>query len=564
MSGSIRSSVFVLVAGITAGLVAPLTAEAVTESTAPPVLKEFYDQQPTWAPCVVEPVDLEGQDAGSQEATKKVLPTLECAKIKVPLNYKDPDGERLSLAISRLKAEDESKRKGVVLYNPGGPGGSGLPFPAAYRDSQFRDVYDVVSFDPRGVGRSSGLRCEVTPGLAPSNSRPTDAEFAAWAAEARAKEEACDRAGGGIRPYINTSNTARDMDIIRGVLGEKKINYLGTSYGTYLGAVYGTLFPQNLARSVLDSSVHPEWIWREQFKNQAVAARENVDAWAKWISERNESFGLGRTQQEVMGTIEKIAKRLDQEPLAVLGVKLLDRRTFDFALGYGARYRPQWQIAGWIVGALEWATRPGDASAPSEATTKDAAQAAKVLASLGIAETSKGVFDTVTCEVDWPRDLNTYYDDMRVYREKYPYGVGVGAAAPKACTFRSYSPDEWPPYVQRSGYQTGIVIQAEGDTQTRYDGGAAMAQRLRNQLVSVSDEGAHGLYGHNTCATDIVDAYFVDGVLPASRVTCAGDPRPNVPTDEDAALVAPLSPTGLEAKVRQFIADSKLEPLAMR
>jgi pimeloyl-ACP methyl ester carboxylesterase len=512
---------------------APAALAGPPPATADARLTAFSDQRPTWAPC----------DTGGLGAQ------LECATITVPLDYRHPDGDRLSLAISRHRATDPAHRRGVLLLNPGGPGGSGLLLPAVFLDRDIAKGYDLIGFDPRGVGRSSPLVCEVTPELATPNTRPADAEFAAWAADAQAAEQGCDRAGGGIRPFINTPNTARDMDVIRGVLGEKKINYLGFSYGTYLGAVYGSLFGRNLDRNVLDSSVHPEWIWRPQFEEQAIAIGSNVDEWAAWTGQRNKAFGLGASAQQVLGTVEDLAAKLAAKPVGDF-----DRSTLDLVIGQGARYRPLWAVLGQLLDEVRAAV-----SGQQTAAGADAVAAGRLLANLGIAEVREGVFDTVTCEADWPRDLQTYYADMRLFRERYPYGFGVVRAAPTTCTFRSFTPPDRITDLRRDGYPVGLVIQAEGDAQTRYDGGPAMAYRLRDNLVSVSDDGTHGLYGRNTCATAIVDRYLLDGVLPGSRSVCPGDPRPPIPSDTAPAQVQPHAAAALEATVRQFIAAKHLD-----
>jgi hypothetical protein len=145
------------------------------------------------------------------------------------------------------------------------------------------------------------------------------------------------------------------------------------------------------------------------------------------------------------------------------------------------------------------------------------------------------VYDTVNCEADWPTDLNTYYEDMRWFRDHYPYadgnGSGVIGAAPTNCTFRSFTPPEPLIPLRRNGYPTGVVIQADGDPATQYDGGPAMAAALGDQLISVRDSGEHGHYGSNPCVTDKIDNYLINGVLPPSRSECTATPRPPVPAD---------------------------------
>lgn len=460
-----------------------------TGSDPPDPLAEFVEQKPAWAACAQE---------------------LECATVVAPLDYQDPAAGRISLSVSRKKAS--GVRRGVLVVNPGGPGGSGLGMPAFFANSALGRAYDLIGFDPRGVGGSTALTCRSVPEIATTDSRPPDSEFAKWAAEARAAEEACEQSGGGIRRFVNTANTARDVDVIRAVLGEQKINYLGFSYGTYLGAVYGSLFPQRLDRSVLDSAVHPERLWHGQLKSQAVATRHNVELWAAWVAQGNGAAKLGASPADVLATVEKVAARL-----AVAPVGGHDRTEFDAAVGVGARFRPLWTDLAAIVSDLDGGADPRR-SVELSARMADSARA----------ELRPGVYDAVTCEADWPRDLEGYYEEMRVFRDRYPYGFGVLRAAPTACTFRTFTPPEPMVALRRDGYPVGVVVQAEGDTQTQYESGPAMAARLGDNLITVLDEGKHGIYGTgNACVDAAVDRYLVDGVLPGSSHTCPGDPRPD-------------------------------------
>ncbi|ONI73499.1 alpha/beta hydrolase [Actinosynnema sp. ALI-1.44] len=516
--------------------VAPVASAAV-----PPGLQEFYGQKPTWKPC----------------ADEGPLAELQCATLTVPMNYRKPGDERIAVTISKLPAKDPAKRRGVLLLNPGGPGGEGVDLPLAFADRPIAQVYDMIGFDPRGVGRSTPLECENTPSIASLPSRPTDEQFAVFTAQARSDEAACERAAGGLRPYINTPNTARDMDVIRGVLGEKKINYLGFSYGTYLGAVFGSLFPASLDRNVLDSAVSPDWIWREQFKQQAVAMRQNTEAMFKWIGERNSVYGLGTSQAEVFATTEALAAKLATKPIEDPLYGTVDRSAYDLIVGFISRFRPAWDEQGRMIKAFKAAS--DGTLATESAEVRDAVKAAKLVKELGIANTFNGVFQTVTCEADWPQDLQIYYSDMRLFREKNPYGFGVLRAAPTECTFRSFKPADRVTDLKRSGYQTGLVIQAEGDANTQYDGGPAMATRLKDQLVSVADDGTHGLYTRNACASTIIDNYLVNGVLPGSRVTCPGDPRPDIPADEQAAGRSARAPQAdVTDSVQRFISEKRL------
>ncbi|MFC5110940.1 alpha/beta fold hydrolase [Kibdelosporangium philippinense] len=522
------------------------TVAAVTQPVAaaePAGLQEFYGQQAQWGRCVDFGRPIEG---------------LQCATLVVPMNYRKPGAERISLTISRMPAKDPAKRKGALMLIPGGPGGSGLLLPYWDAERPIGQVYDLVSFDPRGVGESTQLHCEGGAPVGEVSSRPTDDQFELFTARARMAEAECERAGGGLRPYVNTPNIARDMDVIRGVLGEQKINFVGTSYGSYVAAVYGSLFPNKVNRNVFDSAVHPDEIWRGTWRSQAVAARANVDALFTWLGERNSVYGLGKSHAEVYASSRALAAKLIEKPIInpdngeTMTITHYDR----FVLGFLSRARSAWDYLGRQIKTFK-AIAEGTIAADSPAA-KDATDAAAVVREFAIPRTREGVFDTVRCEADWPQDLSFYYNEMKVFREEYPYWDGVAKVAPNNCTFRSFTPPDKVTELKRAGYPTGVVIQAEGDTNTAYAGGPAMASKLRNHLISVADDGTHDLYGYNPCVNELVDRYLIDGVLPGTRVTCPGAQRPDIPADNAETVSRRAVPQpNLTEFARRFVAEEQ-------
>ncbi|MZE76624.1 alpha/beta hydrolase [Streptomyces sp. SID5475] len=353
------------------------------------------------------------------------------------------------------------------------------------------------------------------------DSRPDDSAFPALVADTRAKEAACARTGGAVRRTLNSATVARDMDVIRAVLRERKLNFLGYGDATYTGAVYGTLFPRRMDRSVLDSSRNPEVDWRGQYKSQAYAIRDNVDAWAAWAGRRDGHFGLGTSGRRVIASVERAADSLAETP-----VGYMDRTGFDAAVGALAADRTQWDELGDLVSAL--VHRPGDPD------TERRANAALQPWEEPEGELRPGAVEAATCEDDWPTDMAVYREDMRRFKEKYPYGLGVLRAQPWVCAFRSFTPSERPPYIRNSGYPKGLVVHAEGNPVLRHAGGRAMAERLGHRLVTVADDGSNDVYAvrGNRCVDARVTTYLLTGVLPRRAETvCAGAPRPDVPAD---------------------------------
>lgn len=465
----------------------------------------------------------------------KEMPVLECATIKVPMDYARPKGKQISLAISRLLATDAGKRRGVLFTNPGGPGGEGSFMPLAYAEEPIARVYDIYGIDARGLGGSTQLECDLTRvPEAPETSRPADKDFPKIAAQARALAAGCARAGGEFRRHVNTANTARDMNRLRAVLGEKKINYLGVSYGTWLGAVYGQMFPQHLDRSVLDSSLDPDKTWREQAFDVVDTIAANVRAWSRWTARRDATFGLGHTRREVRMNVERIAAALRKGPVA--GFKNISE--FDTLVGSSVRYRQLWaSLAKNLRKTLdEIDGRPAD---PRLARSNHRAAAA---AEQMDEKTMNGVYFAVLCEWDWPTKLEVYYRDMRRVRDTMPYDNSVSQLAPHPCAFNDVAV-EAPPAIGRARYPRGLVLASEGDTQTPLVNGQVMARTLGSSLVAVRDEGQHGQYAAgdpdpqnpvnaNKCVDDIVNAYLVDGIQPPRRVHCdSANPPADVPTD---------------------------------
>ncbi|WP_433547517.1 alpha/beta fold hydrolase [Streptomyces sp. CA-294286] len=477
-------------------------------------LRTFLSQQPRWAP------------AGDGHGPAAV----EHATIEAPLDYSRPGGPRITLALSRVRAADPARRRGVLLSlngGPGGDGGLGRALPARLADATpLGDVYDLIGFDPRGTGDSTRLEGEDSPTSTPFDSRPPDEVFAALAADMRERDQGCLRAGGELRPYINTRNNARDMDLIRAVLGEERISFVGWAYGTLLGAVYGTMFPERLERSVLDSSVHPDWDWREQFKSQALANRENVDAWALWTGERPTRFGLGRDAGEVIASVERTASRL-----AALDGGIALRTTFDLVMGTHAADRGRWESLADLVAGLLEAASANDADAPAKAGGLLAGQR-EWRPGKPAGGRRDAVLEAVTCETVWPDQLDVYHRDMRAFRAHSPYGLGVMRAQPWVGTFRSFTPPEPATRVANPGYPGGLVVQADGDPFDHCPGAYAMADRLGHRLVLVADSGAHEIYalGANPAVDAHVNRYLLEGVRPAEPVTTVpGVPRPAVP-----------------------------------
>lgn len=448
-------------------------------------------------------------------------PRLTCTTVEVPLNHRDPDGRKIEVAVSRLAATGD--RRGVLVVNPGGPALPGLDTPgqwAAELPASIVDGYDLVGFDPRGVGHSTPQSCglEVTD---PSGFFPypaADGSIDANVAAARATAGQCaDKLGDDLR-YFTTANTARDLDVIRGKLGEEKISYWGQSYGTYLGAVYGALHPDRTDRVVLEGNVDPGNVWAGE------AAR-----WGKGMADRFPDAAkvaaaqgvLGRTPDEVTDAYLALAERLDREPAPVPGTQASLNgamlRNVTYALLLDNETLPVlaqvWQTATNIVdGTL---------------TAADADVIKQVFAGTppvpGVpADNQATMFLALTCgDAAWPHDVDDYAAKVGQDREKWPLTAGMPQNV-WPCAFWP-EPVEDPVTVDDKGPHNVMVLQNRRDHATPWESGVALREALgdRATLVGV-DNGGHYVFGAGSaCADEATVDFLSGGDLPRDDVECA-------------------------------------------
>lgn len=489
-------------AGLIASTVPLLTATQVSAAPA----ADYQPQKPAWQRCSPE-----------QPAS------YECATLKVPLDYRRPDGRTIDLAISRMKSENSAKRHGIMLLNPGGPGGSGLDLPLMMNEAMPKDVreqYDLIGFDPRGVGASSPITCGLND--AEQNfDRPYRAEsFPSDVAWARTVAEKCREKAGSVLPYITTRNTARDMDAIRAALGERKISYVGYSYGTYLGAVYSQMFPQRTDRFVLDSGVDPQRIWRGMIQVWATEAEPAFARWTQWAAERSAEYQLGDSPKAVSDTFWALVARADREPIDFEGQKITGDiiRSARGVFFYPAQATP-------LMVALKAAA---EGKPLPEGT--DRAELKRLLAGdRGAAEPASdngtAVFWTVVCgdTGNWPRYTEQYERDAAKDKVRYPL-YGDFASNIKPCAFWDRPVESATPMHKKANV---LTVQNEWDSQTPLVSGQGLHRALKgSRMVLAAGGEGHGVYlvDPASCANAPVNAYLGTGRLPAEDVTCQTPP----------------------------------------
>ncbi|MCN9242677.1 alpha/beta hydrolase [Streptomyces sp. RY43-2] len=449
--------------------------------------------------------------------------TLQCASVTVPLDHANPRGRQISLALSRVPHTAKTYQ-GPLLVNPGGPGGSGLMlagFVAATLPKKVAAQYDVIGFDPRGVGKSKpALTC--TPGRAkpvrPDSVPSTPALEQAGVSRAASFAKACATKYARVLPYIDTVSAVRDMDAIRQALGARKINYFGYSYGTYLGAVYAKLFPQRVRRLVLDSIVDPGGVWYDDNIEQDYAFNDRHRAFLAWVAKYHSTYHLGTDPAVVESKWYAMRRALAKHPA---GKKVGAAELEDIFMpgGYFNGYWPNLAVA---FAAYVNRHDPGPLVTAYDKVGKvDAA-----------GDNSYSVYTAVQCrDTAWPRDWARWRRDTWAVHAKAPFMAWSNTWYNAPCAFWRTAPLR-PVDVANDALPPTLLFQATEDAATPYHGGVRVHRLLRgSRLVVERGGGNHGVtLSGNACLDRHLTAYLADGKVPRGRgeadAVCARRPDP--------------------------------------
>ncbi|MFF5129401.1 alpha/beta hydrolase [Streptomyces syringium] len=457
---------------------------------------------------------------------------IQCGFVTVPVDYTKPNGRTIEIAVDRVRSTGKAgERQGALLYNPGGPGGSGMKFPRRVTTknplwTKTSKAYDFVGFDPRGVGHSAPISCTDPQKFvsAPKADPVPDSEADKRAQRKKAKEYAdgCHERSGKLLPHLTTMNTARDVDVVRAALGEKKLNFLGISYGTYLGAVYGTLFPSHVRRMVVDSVVNPaqDNIWYEANLEQDVAFEGRFKDWTKWVAQHDGTFHLGNTQAKVQKQWEKLRASAKKKPIGgVVGPAELISFFQDAA----------YYDSAWVPVAETWSKYlAGDEKALVEAAGPDLSDTVGNAAK----ENGNAVYTAVECaDAKWPTSWKKWDRDNTRIHQQAPFMTWANAWMNLPCaTWKSKqgTPLE---VATHKGLPQTLIVQSDRDAATPYVGAVELHKRFKgSRLITEKGAGSHGVVGLvNPCINDRVDAYLIEGKLDAKDVTCAPHATPEPP-----------------------------------
>ena len=467
----------------------------------------------------------------------------QCTTLQVPLDYGRPGGRTIALEVSRIPAADPAKRKGVLLTNGGGPGPS-LDVPTALGGllpPEVRDSYDIVAFDPRGIGYSTPINCgrgadELVRDLQFSIlSFPAgDGSIDANVAYGKRMAKQCAANSGGLLQHITTANVARDMDQIRRALGERTVSYYGISWGTYVGSLYRALFPATVDRMVIDSSVDPVLRGYPDFRTFSGAMEDRWPDLASFAVANRDTVRLGATPRQVRRNYLALAAKLDRHPVTLAETKAPINgnylRLFTWQLSYSDAALTATDDAPVPVMAQFW--RAAGNAAAGQATAADRA----VLAGLANDLVAHGTLPNVpqdnlfssgwayACgDAAWPRDVRSYARNTAADRREFPLTAGAPANyAP--CSAWLTRPAEAEPKVEPTGRRNVLILQNDRDPATPLRTAQGMHRAMgRDSVLVTVDAGGHGVLVHprpNACAIGALESYLVDGDLPAHDKAC--------------------------------------------
>jgi pimeloyl-ACP methyl ester carboxylesterase len=497
---------FAALAAATAVVLSGLTVSTVA-SAAPEKAPEFTPKTIEWGEC---------------DNPRLVQAGARCGFLEVPLDYADPAGEKIKLAVSRVTHKSpDSEYQGPMLVNPGGPGGSGLIY-AIFGDfvpDGGGDGYDWIGFDPRGVGSSQpSVSCipdydgynrpyfvPITPGIERT-----------WLQRSKSYAQACGDNAGELLDHMTTVDSANDVESIRKALGVEQINYYGFSYGTYLGQVYGTLFPERFRRVVFDGNVNPKRVWYDANIDQDIAFDKNIKVYFDWVAKYDSVYHLGTTGRQVEALFYKKQAELLRAPAG--GVIGPDEWT-DIFLQAG------YYVYGWedIANAFAGFVHDGDWQTLQE-----------LYGTPPFDDNGHAVYLAVSCtDTQWPTNWNKWRVDNWLTFVKAPFETWGNAWFNAPCLYWPGKASK-PVKVDGRRVDSALLINETLDGATPYSGALEVRKLFPNSVLieGVGGTTHSGSLSGVECTDSLIVDYLKTGALPArkagngSDVQCDPVPQP--------------------------------------
>lgn len=489
---------------LVAGPVAPDARLADVHSYTPPKI--------SWGACSDERL----KDAGAT-----------CGFVKVPLNYSNPKGQKIKIAVSKIDASKKVSYRGAMLVNPGGPGGSGLGL-ARLGSAVPKNAgmgYDWIGFDPRGVGSSEpSMTCDtkVTQPVRPYYSPTNSTRLRAWVARSKDYASKCGDKNKAMLPHLRSSNTVYDMESIRKALGRTKLNFYGFSYGTYIGQLYATKYPTKVRRFVLDGVVNASQAWYPANLDQNYAFEKTMSVWFDWVAENDATYGLGTDGAEVREKWYALRARLVMKPRPGLG---------------GDEWIETFLSAGYYV--YDWDHLAHLFVSADKGDFKPAAdEYAAANPSTAGSDNGYAVYLGVQCtDAPWPKDWGVWSKDAWAAHHKAPFLSWSNTWFNAPCKW-------WPtqsgqrPYMGSTTAPGMLLVAETFDAATPYSGALATRKRFpKSSLIEGKNGTTHsGSLSGIACTDDRIADYLLTGKLPkrtagnSSDVQCDPVPTPDATT----------------------------------
>ena len=459
-------------------------------------LKKYYGQKLAWKAC------------GDHD----------CARLEVPLDYRRPGGRAISLALLRVPASGH--RIGSLVVNPGGPGAPGTGYAAAGSSvfgAPLLEHYDIVGFDPRGTGHSSPVDCLSDSALdqyVAVDPTPNDpSEEQRLVAEATKFGHGCEERSGALAAHISTLDSARDMDVLRSALGQRKLDYLGASYGTKLGATYAELFPKQVGRFVLDGALDPTLTMHQLALGQAGGFQTALDAYVDNCVQTSNDCFLGSTRQAALDTITTLLEQLDQHPLEVGSRRLTEGNAF-YGIALPLYNRNYWVL---LSQALK-AAIGGDGSSLLQLSDLYASRNADG----SYADNSLEAFYAISCLDDPSYVTPAQAEQQAAQFQKVSPTLGAAFDwSQVGCVGQQARSHEKPLTIDGAGAAPIVVVGTTRDPATPYAWAKALASQLDSGvLVSRDGDGHTGYNSGNACVDRAVEGYLVGGKVPQDGLSC--------------------------------------------
>lgn len=464
-------------------------------------LERFYAQRLQWSRC------------GSAQ----------CTDLEVPLDHADPDGQTLAVKVLRVPASRPRDRIGSLVVNPGGPGASGMEYARAADyivGTEVRRRFDVVGFDPRGVGRSAPIDCvgdrELDALIGMDPTPDDDAEVQEFTAAAKRLATSCGANAGPLLAHVSTEDAARDMDILRAALGESRLHYLGKSYGTFLGATYAELFPSRVGRFVLDGVVAPDLTSAEVALGQAKGFERATRAYVEDCVSRR-GCPLGEDADRGMEALRELLRGLDSDPVPVSDphVERLTEGWATYGVAQAMYAQEAWPV---LTDALRQVVERGDGTALMGLANEYADRSPEGRYRGNIME----AIYAVNC-LDSPEsaDADVYERQAEAFAREAPTWGPLLAWGSMPCGFWPVESDREPAPVSARGSGPIVVVGTTRDPATPYEWSVRLQEQLANSVLVTYDGDGHTAYRRGSrCVDKAVDAYYVKGAVPRDGLRC--------------------------------------------